>query len=179
MRAGVRYPTCGRNGRGSLPLGRFALAQLRGTYASTGVGMDSSAVMDKLAGVDLFHGLSRRELKRLAALAREVTHQDGDAAVAEGHTGVGFHLVLDGSATVTSNGVQRRVLGPGDHFGEISLLDGLPRSASVVADGTLRTLYIPRDEFSTLLDQHPEISRSLLTVLCARLRSVESANATG
>lgn len=140
--------------------------------------MDSSAIMDRLAKVDLFQRLSPRELKRLAALAREVTHHDGDAAVVEGHAGVGFHLVLDGTATVTSNGVQRRVLGPGDHFGEISLLDGLPRSASVVADGTLRTLYIPRDEFAALLDRHPEISLGLLTVLCARLRSVEAGDAT-
>lgn len=129
--------------------------------------------MDKLATVDLFRGLSARELKRLATLAREVDHQSGNAVVAEGHAGVGFHLILDGSATVTSKGVQRRVLGPGDYFGEISLIDGLPRSASVVADGPLRTLYVPRNEFSVLMDEHPEIARSLLVVLCARLRSLE------
>ncbi len=137
--------------------------------------MQESTVIDRLASVDLFRGLSRKELKRLATLAREVSHHPGHAAVAEGHLGVGFHLILDGTASVTSAGVQRHPLGPGDYFGEISLIDGQPRSASVVADGELRTLYIPREEFSSLLDQHPEISRALLMGLCARLRAVERA----
>jgi CRP-like cAMP-binding protein len=138
-----------------------------------GVTVQESVVMDRLATVDLFRGLSRRELKRLATMAHEVDHRDGHDAVAEGHRGVGFHLILEGSATVTVGGVQRRTLGPGDHFGEISLLDGLPRSASVTAQGSLRTLYVPRDEFSALIDEHPEICRTLLTVLCTRLRSLE------
>jgi CRP-like cAMP-binding protein len=128
-----------------------------------------------IAEVDLFRALSKGQVKRLAAAAKEVTHPPGKAVSTEGQGGLAFHYILDGSATVSQDGRELRTLGPGDYFGEISLIDGQPRSASVVADGELRTLYIPREEFSSLLDQHPEISRALLMGLCARLRAVERA----
>lgn len=88
---------------------------------------------------------------------------------------VAFHVILEGHAVVTRVGAERRIMGPGDHFGEISLIDGLPRSATFVAQGPLRTFAIPREPFQLLLDDHPEIARGLLLVLCRRLRELEAS----
>lgn len=130
-------------------------------------------VVDELARVDLFAGLSRKELKEIAAGSREIDHAAGRTVIDEGNTALGFHLILDGRATVTTPRGETRQLGPGDYFGEISLVDGLPRSASVVADGALRTRYLNSSTFHSLLNKHPEIAKSLLAVLAKRLRALE------
>lgn len=133
------------------------------------------ALADRLAKVDLFEGLSRRELKRVAASAREVTHRSGHTVIDEGGVALGFHLILDGRATVTTPSGTKRELGPGDYFGEISLVDGLPRSASVVAEGSLHTLYLNSSGFHTLIGEHPDIAKAMLAVLCRRIRALEQA----
>src|SRR5690606_8986097 len=75
----------------------------------------------RLAEIDIFRGLSSRQLKKLAVQVREVHLDDGHTVASEGRGALGFHLILDGQATVSSGGVERRTLGPGDYFGEISL----------------------------------------------------------
>ena len=127
----------------------------------------------QLAAIDVFAGLSPRQLKKLAAQVREVHHDDGHQVSTEGKGALGFHLILDGHANVSSKGVQRRTLGPGDYFGEISLIDGRPRSATVVAEGPLHTAVIDNSTFQPLIDESPEFARSLLLALCGRLRGLE------
>jgi CRP/FNR family transcriptional regulator, cyclic AMP receptor protein len=127
----------------------------------------------QLAAIDVFAGLSPRQLKKLAAQVREVHHDDGHQVSTEGKGALGFHLILGGHANVSSKGVQRRTLGPGDYFGEISLIDGRPRSATVVAEGPLHTAVIDNSTFQPLIDESPEFARSLLLVLCGRLRALE------
>ena len=130
---------------------------------------------DQLASVDLFSGLSRRQLDKLRDRAREVRHTAGHEVAHEGLGALALHLVLDGSATVTLQGRQVRTLGPGDYFGEISMIDGKARSASISAgDDGLTTLVIPHQEFDRILAQDSEFARALLVTLCARLREAES-----
>jgi CRP-like cAMP-binding protein len=127
-----------------------------------------------LSRIDLFAGLSGRQLKQLVARAKEVQHAAGRSVTSEGNVALGFHLILDGEATVTQGGEVRRRLGPGDHFGEISMIDGQRRSATVTAETPLRTITVSHATFGELLDQDPSFARTLLAVLCARLREAEA-----
>lgn len=130
-------------------------------------------VAQRLAEIDIFRGLTSKQMKRLAGQVREVRLEDGHTVATEGHGALGFHLILDGQATVSSGGVERRTLGPGDYFGEISLIDGKPRSATIVAKGPLHTAVIDNTTFQPLIDESPEFARSLLMVLCDRIRALE------
>ena len=85
-----------------------------------------------------------------------------------------FHLILDGRATVSIAGTEVRSLGSGDYFGEISMIDGKPRSATVTATEPTRTLAIPHQDFERLVADEPDFARGLLVTLCARLREAES-----
>ena len=127
-----------------------------------------------LADVDLFRGLSKAQLKRLSSASREVSHQPGKVVAAEGLGGLAFHLILDGSATVSRDGHELRTLGPGDYFGEISMIDGRPRSATVTAVDPLTALAIPHQNFELVLEEDPGFARHLLKTLCARLREAEA-----
>jgi CRP-like cAMP-binding protein len=134
----------------------------------------SDSPEEQLARLDLFAGLSRRELKKLVGRSQTVDHEPGKAVAAEGLGALAFHLILDGQAEVSLGGNVIRNMGPGDHFGEISIIDGKPRSVTVTATSRLRTLVIPYQSFQGLLDTEPTFARALLTLLCARLREVEA-----
>ena len=84
-------------------------------------------------------------------------------------------MIVDGEATVSVDGVDHATLGPGSYFGEISLIDGGPRSATVTAKTDLKTVSLTSWDFNALLDQFPELSRTLLKQLCRRLRDVEQS----
>lgn len=127
-----------------------------------------------LAEVDLFRHLSRARVKRLAHVAKEVSHPSGKSVATEGLGGLAFHLILEGTATVEKDGRTLRRLGPGDYFGEISMIDGRPRSATVTTAEPLRALAIPHQDFEALLDEDPGFARELLKTLCARLREAEA-----
>ncbi len=97
---------------------------------------------------------------------------EGFKAFAPG--GAEMHVVLEGTARVDVHGETHAVLQPGAYFGEISLIDGRPRSADVVAgEGGLRTLALSKWTFEDLLEKHPEIAVPMLRVLAARLRADE------
>jgi CRP-like cAMP-binding protein len=132
----------------------------------------------ELGRVPLFASLSKRALQRLVRAGGEVDHSPGKEVTEEGGRGVGFHLILDGTAAVEVHGRHRRDLGPGEYFGEISVLDGKPRSATVrVGDQGLRTFSVTAWEFGHMLDENPEIARPLLLSLCERLRAAEAEGA--
>jgi CRP-like cAMP-binding protein len=132
-----------------------------------------SDVAELLSRIDLFAGLSRRQLKRLAAATNEVRHDAGHLVTVEGRPGLGFHMILEGQAAVTQRDSVRRTLGPGDHFGEISMIDGQGRSATVTALTPMRAVAVSHATFDRLLDEDPGFARGLLLVLCARLREAE------
>lgn len=136
-------------------------------------------IIDGLQRTDLFAGLSRRALKKVAVTARIVDHPAGQEITSEGESGICFHLVTAGRASVVVGASSRRDLGPGDYFGEISLIDRQPRSATVTAVSDLTTVAIPAWSFSPILLEEPEVARSLLQVMCARLRAAEQAESEG
>lgn len=134
---------------------------------------DDNATIAQLKTVPMFADLSNRDLKAMAKKIKQVSQPKGKEVISEGESGVGFHLILEGSATVSQHGVTKRTLRPGDYFGEIALIDGKPRSAQVLAGDGLKTLSITAWEFRPLLEESPELTRSLLLTLCQRLRQAE------
>lgn len=134
---------------------------------------DKKALVDMLSRNRLFDELTRKETLAMIDSAKEVNHRQGQMIVVEGHPGVGFHLLLEGTAIVTRNGRKIRRLGPGETFGDIAVIDGGPRSASVQAETQLRTLSMPPWEFKPLLLEHPKIAYKLLVKLCTLLREAE------
>ena len=92
-----------------------------------------------------------------------------------GEPGEEFFFILDGAAMVDVTRRKRIRLGPGEFFGEMSLLDGEPRSATVRAETDMRLLVILRRNFQSLLTEVPELTRSILVVLSRRLREIERA----
>jgi CRP-like cAMP-binding protein len=127
---------------------------------------------DLLRGVDLFEELSKSELRKVAGLAKPFTFAEGESVTEEGTPGGRFHVIQSGSAKVVAGGRTRATLGPGEYFGELSLIDGEPRSATVVATEPLTTLSIAEWNLRPLLKSQPTISYKLLVVLCRRVRSV-------
>ena len=126
-----------------------------------------------LAAVPLFEGLSKRHLKKIAGAAEVVNYMAGHSIVREGEDGDSFFVVLAGQAKVTVKGrTVNRVL-PGDHFGEISLLDGGPRTASVVSETPMTMLMIRRRAFTKALEADPDLSISLMESLARMIRRVD------
>jgi CRP-like cAMP-binding protein len=133
------------------------------------------AVVEALAATDLFAALSRTEVERVAAATKRVHHPAGKQLATKGEGGVGFHLILDGTAMVSVAGRPDRRLEKGAYFGEISLIDGKPRSASITAESELETASMTSWDFRPLLDEVPGLAKTLLFVMCERLRSAEQA----
>jgi len=136
--------------------------------------MADKEMLRRLGSVALFEGLSDKELQDVLTRTREVEHEGGVEIVEEGQGAVGFHLILEGTVTVIQGGGVRRTLGPGDYFGEVSMIDGKPRSATVRPDGPVRTLSLAAWNFAPLLDAHPSMARKLLLGLCQHLRAAEA-----
>ncbi|HXF56733.1 MAG TPA: cyclic nucleotide-binding domain-containing protein [Actinomycetota bacterium] len=133
--------------------------------------MGTADAVDMLARVPIFSSLSRRELQAIARQGKEVRHGEGAVLAREGDAGLGFFLILEGEARVTVKGRFRRTLGPGDFFGEISLLDGGPRTATVTAATPVRLLGIAQWAFKRLVDQHPSMASKMLRAMASRLRA--------
>src|SRR5688500_12525538 len=140
-----------------------------------------SNAADALREVDLFRRLSRRSLEKVADRVKTVQHPAGKDLAQQGEGGVAFHLLVSGTADVLVDGRVVRTLGPGDYFGELSLIDGGPRSATVRTTSDVVAHTIVAWQFTPLLDDEPEISKALLLTMCERLRSAESRSrsATG
>jgi len=131
-----------------------------------------------LARVPLFQDLSKKELSALAGAAKEVSHPAGAVLATEGEQGLGFFLIVDGTAKVTVNGRTRRKLGPGDSFGEISLLDEGPRTATVTAETAIQLLGITSWVFKRVITANPQVAMKMLKTLASILRS-SSREVTG
>jgi CRP-like cAMP-binding protein len=134
---------------------------------------DKGTLVEMLRRNRLFDELTKQEVTTIVDLSKEVEHRSGQVIVIEGRDGVGFHLLLEGTAVVSVNGRKLRTLEPGEAFGDIAVIDGGPRSASVTADTQLRTLSLPPWEFRPLLMEHPQLAYKLLIKLCALLREAE------
>jgi len=133
-----------------------------------------TTTIDDLRSVPLFEDLEEADLLRVLEIGKEVTHPTGAPIVEEDARAVGMHLIRSGTASVRQGDRQISTMGPGTAFGEMSLLDGKPRSATVVADTEVVTFAIPSWEFQRLLDQQPAFTKALLLELVARIRRNEA-----
>ena len=131
--------------------------------------------IELLKGVSLFSACTNKELSRIASLADEVEVPAGAVLTQEGKPGREFFAIVEGTAKVTLRGKKLNTLGPGSFFGEMSLLDQAPRSATVTADSAMKLLVLDARSFSSLLDQAPSVTRKILRAMAQRLRQVERA----
>lgn len=134
--------------------------------------MAAPNVANKLAQVPIFAGCSKRELAIITRAAKEVSHKEGTVIAREGERGIGLFLILEGQCNVTIGGKTKARLGPGDFFGEVALLDGGPRTATVTAMSPVRLAGITGWVFRGLLMEHPSIALRTLESVAGRLRSV-------
>jgi CRP-like cAMP-binding protein len=130
--------------------------------------------VDRLEEVALLDGCSRRQLRAIARISDVIEVPAGTVLAKRGAPGDEFFLILDGSAHVDVSPRKRSRLEPGQYFGEMSLLDGGPRSASVIAETPLRLLVIKRRDFTTLLREAPELTQNILATLSRRVRLAEA-----
>jgi CRP/FNR family transcriptional regulator len=130
---------------------------------------------DTLSRVPLFSGIKPKELKKLGKRMTERSFNEGDEITREGESGIGFFVIEEGNATVSVGGNVVRTLGPGEHFGEVALIDSGPRSATIIAGTDLRCRGMSAWEFRPFVEEHPEVAWALLETLVGRLRAAESA----
>jgi len=130
--------------------------------------------LDHLARVPMFSACSKKELEKIGRASDEIHVDPGHVLVEEGKPGHEFFLILDGTANVLRNGRKIATLGRGQYFGELSLLDRGPRSATVKAATDLDVLVLGQREFGGVLDSVPALSRKLLAAMASRLRAADT-----
>jgi CRP-like cAMP-binding protein len=125
-----------------------------------------SIPIEELRRVTFLSGVDDRGLTQLAGTMGERTLPAGTDLVTQGEGGVAFFVVLDGEAVVSIDGNERRVLGKGDHFGEIALIaKDPPRTATVTARSEVRVATLTSWNFKPFVMQHPQVAWSLLETL--------------
>ncbi len=132
--------------------------------------MRGTAAHHDLNRIWLFSGCSKTELRKIQRLLEEVTVPSGTLLVQEGEEGYLFFVVVSGTAAVARRRRTIATLGPGDFFGELSLIDRAPRSASVTCTTDMSMLVIRQRDFQTILKSSPRITRKLLASMSRRLR---------
>jgi CRP-like cAMP-binding protein len=135
--------------------------------------MDEVTVgVSALERTPLFAGLDRDQLENVLRVGRRVTFDAGQAIVERGDPGDAMYIVLSGAAEVDVGGRFHRLEG-GDFFGEMAVLAGKPREATVKAVELVEALRIPADDFQTFLSGNPQIAGGMLKSLVERLREVQ------
>lgn len=132
-----------------------------------------SAPIELLKQVPLFRNVPDKQLSTLAAEMIERRFSDGQTLTGEGQGGVGFFVLAEGSAKVTVDDEERRTLGPGEYFGEIALIDGGPRTATITATSDGVAYGLTPWQFRPLVETHAEIAWPLLEAMAKRTRELE------
>lgn len=141
-------------------------------------GHDLDVRVQLLQGVWLFSGCSEAEIGRIAALTVPRSVATGTEVTREGDPGSEFFVVVEGDAVATVEGKKVGTIGAGGFFGEMALIDGAERVATVVASSPMQLLVLSRDDFNEMLSMAmPEVAPKLLAVVGARMRAIE--NSTG
>ena len=159
----------GRMMDGSIPFG----GGLQPSPSGPGVRDDDR--VDLLETVPLLRECSKRQLRSIAGICETFDVPVDTVLTRVGEPGEEFFVIIDGTVRAEVSPNRQVHLGAGEYFGEMSLLDGQPRSASVVAESAVRLLVIRRGSFQKLLDETPGIARGLLVTLSRRVREAERA----
>jgi CRP/FNR family transcriptional regulator, cyclic AMP receptor protein len=129
---------------------------------------------DALRKVPMFSGLEDDDLERLGRQMKERRFSEGSSVTSEGAGGAGFFVIVDGNATVSVGDEVVGQLGPGDHFGEIALIDEGTRSASIVAATDLTCYGLTVWEFRPFVEEHPQVAWAMLQTFARRLRDAQA-----
>jgi len=138
-------------------------------------GSKTGPIVEMLQKTPLWSSLSEKELKVIAKESEELKFDIDHVIVQKGATGVGFFLVMEGMVEVRSEGRVLSKLGPGQFFGEMSLLDDKPRSADVVAVEPSKCLGLTAWSFKGIVSNHPRIALKVMQELIRRLRVTNQA----
>jgi CRP/FNR family transcriptional regulator, cyclic AMP receptor protein len=122
----------------------------------------------------LFSSCTGSELRKIRSSLDEIEVPKGKVLVEEGRIGLEFFLIVTGKAAVSRNGKRVATLGPGDHFGELALLDRRPRSATVTSETDMDVLVLSQRQFNGLLQSVPTIARKMLAAMANRLREADA-----
>jgi CRP-like cAMP-binding protein len=133
-----------------------------------------SAPVELIKHVPLFHGLNDKQMKALANNFTERSFREGQELTAEGTGGAGFFVIESGEARVTVDGEERRTLGPGDYFGEIALIDGGLRTATITATSDGKSYGLTPWQFRPLVEENASIAWPLLEAMAKRTRELDA-----
>ena len=140
--------------------------------------MATNDLVMRLASVPMFSGCTKKELQAIAKTVRQIEHPAGSVIATEGEPGAGLFVIDEGDCDVTIGGKRVNQLHTGDFFGEMALLDGGPRTATVTATSDIKLYALTEWVFRGLLVEHPSIALRTLEAMAARLRSA-TKSATG
>lgn len=132
--------------------------------------LKTDEIASALAHVPLFSGISAESMDRLAAVTGELDFEPGQFIVLQGQVGTGLYVILDGSARVVRGSEELAQLGPTDFFGELSVIDQQPRSASVQAVEPTRCLALASWDLLDLLESDPKLALNMIRGLATRIR---------
>ncbi len=134
--------------------------------------------LEQLRRVPLFHGIPDADLGAIARQLSERSYEPGAVIVKQGEAGIGFYLIDEGKVEVEQNGRVLATLGRGDFFGELALMEDVPRTASVIARTPTRCLQLVRWHFRSILKENPDIAIRVLETAVRRIRRHEGDQAT-
>jgi len=117
----------------------------------------------------------KRHLRQIARLAEQVTVRAGAPLVYRTHSGREFFVVLEGTAVVRPPNGLGHAIGPGDFFGEMSVIDGKPRSAAVRAESDMVLMMLGRRQFMEVVNEQPTVAIAIMEELAARVRRLEGS----
>jgi len=137
--------------------------------------MDNKQILPLLKQTPLFANTNDASLNGLLKSAVQKTSAPGEKIVEEGKGGVGFYLILEGTAKVVRDGNEVAELATGNFFGELSVIDGAPRTADVIAETETSCLVITPWAMKSIISTHPEVALSMLQELARRLRGGDDA----
>ena len=138
--------------------------------------MTLADVVSALSSVPLFSGFSQKQVRLVAESGREYKYKAGTIIVEDGSVGVGFYMVLNGRVEVRKGSRVLARLSNGQYFGEMSLIDGEPRSADVFAVQPTECFTLSTQVFYSLIKRHPELALLMLKELAKRLRAAQSSD---
>jgi CRP/FNR family transcriptional regulator, cyclic AMP receptor protein len=130
-------------------------------------------VLEHFSRIPLFSAVSNRGLRSIVAAADEVTVKPGKDLVREGEHGRHLYVVVEGSVKVVRGGRKVATLGPGDFFGELALVSGAPRTATVTTETDSTLMVLDPRRFEVVMTEEPQVAKAVMATLGDRLRLVE------
>jgi len=131
------------------------------------------ALIEQLAEIELFSELTKKELKKVASFMTPISVKAGRDLTVQGQPGREFMIIAEGEATVRRNGRVIAQYKAGDFFGELAVIAGVPRTATVTADTDMVVEALNRREFSSMLDESSKLARKILVGAVKRLHEIE------